>query len=317
LNEKRLSGTGILLGNEGSCLDAAHSPLFQNCNAVQCGALLVPAYRFPTIDSVFIYNNIIHRCGDGIDFWQGNTDIVGPNCISNVFVFNNSLFEVSGDKEAQGAQVKLFFPVFNFLLNSYGRLKNVVFHGNLISYNPAQFPAVKPFRASFNSQVSQQITFQHNLWTASPDNISASDIVTAGAILSAPIDSIHIFNACQSQVLTSDVPLLFPWLKADYLGQPRRSDFTQAGAIERACASSTEDAGKPAELAVWPNPSGLGQVVVHSVRPCLLTFYGLDGRVALSHRMVSTSESLDVSHLPPGMYIVSDGRTAVRWVAVR
>ncbi len=315
LTEKRLSGTGILMGNEGSCADAAHSPSFQFCTTVQCGALLVPPYRFPTIDSVFIYNNIIHKCGDGIDFWQGNTDIIGPNCISNVFVFHNSLFEVLGDKEAQGARVKFFFPVNNVLLNSYSRMKNVVFHGNIVSYERARHPAVIPYRESFHPQVSHQLSFQHNVWSTQPDKTGSQDVVLPGIDLTAQIDDLGAFDPCVAQVLSKEVPNPSVWLTTDFFGRPRKAGFTQAGAIEKACTNNAVDQYALADFTIHPNPGDGGQVTVITHKPCTLTWYRTDGRPVLTMEVHAPAQTADVSKLAPGVYIVSDGKKARKWVA--
>jgi hypothetical protein len=314
LSQKRLSGTGILMGNEGSCADAGHSPSFQFCSTVQCGALLVPAYRFPTIDSVFVFNNIIHKCGEGIDFWQGNTDIVGPNCISNVFVFNNSIFEVSGDPEVQGAQVKFFFPVYNFLLNSYGRMKNIVFHGNVISYQKQLYPLVIPYREAFNNQVNHQLTFQHNVWAVPPSRLAALDKVSPGIAVNADLDDVGTLDPCTTLELIEDVPVLFPFLLTDFQGRTRTAGSTQAGALERTCIGSADVHKTEAAFSVRPNPSSDGQVTITSRKNCVLRWFRADGVCMYSIGMRAGETEADLSFLPVGMYFVSDGKTVVKWV---
>jgi len=314
LSQKRLSGTGILIGNEGSCADSGHSPSFVNCNTVQCGALLVPPYRFPTIDSIFIYNNIIHKCGNGIDIWQGDTNIIGPNCISNVFIFNNSIFEVTGDAEASGAQIKFFFPVFNFLLNSYGNLKNVVFHGNLFSFNSALHPGFKPYRQTFASQVSHDFTFQYNVWSETHDFLSTKDWVSNEIAIASETGDFEKFDACTTPALTKDVPVLFPWFVSDFSGKPRKIMQTQAGALERECTGSQELHVKDSNFSIHPNPAVGETIIINCKADGVLSWYNLDGKKLFEKVIQSPQCQFQLPELRPGIYLVSDGKSTIRCV---
>lgn len=312
LLQKRLSGTGILLGNEGSCADAGHSPSFINCHTVQCGALLIPPYRFPTIDSVFVYNNIIHKCGTGIDIWQGDTNIIGPNCISNVYIFNNSIFEVSGDAEVSGAQIKFFFPVYNFLLNSYGNMKKVVFHGNLFSFNQDLHPGVKPYRQTFNSQVNHDFTFQYNGWSTSHEFLAMKDWISSDISLSAEIGNFEKLNPCNSPALSKDVPVLFPWLNNDFLGNPRKSTMTQAGAIERECTGYQELHVTNAGFSIHPNPVYGNMITIRCIADGKISCFNTDGRKLFEKDIHAPECHVELPDLQPGIYMITDGKSTIR-----
>ncbi len=317
LSQKRLSGTGILIGNEGSCADAGHSPSFVNCNTVQCGALLVPPYRFPTIDSIFIYNNIIHKCGNGIDIWQGDTNIIGPNCISNVYIFNNSIFEVTGDIEASGAQIKFFFPVFNFLLNSYGQLKNVVFHGNLFSFNSALHPGFKPYRQTFATPVSHDFTFQYNMWSVTHEFLSTKDWVGNDIDIAAEIGNFEKFDACKTPALTKDVPVLFPWMNNDFYGKPRKEIYTQAGALERECTENQKNPGRDEKFSVHPNPAFGDIITVHCTSDGTILWRSIDGKLLFEKEIQSPRSTIQLPDLPSGLYLVTHGNNTKRCIIIK
>ncbi|MBK7426477.1 MAG: right-handed parallel beta-helix repeat-containing protein [Saprospiraceae bacterium] len=170
------SGAGFLIANEGACGEG-NLPVFENC-VTKC---ILPDEAYPNVDSMYVFNNILQNISEAFGFWQGRTDIIGVNCIRNVFIFNNTIIGVLGmEGTSSKALVELFFPDFNILFgNGYSYMENVHISQNIFTYDTLEYSQVQPYRAVINNlhPGPMDINFHENVWVKSYAGMSDSDIV--------------------------------------------------------------------------------------------------------------------------------------------
>ncbi|MBK8557193.1 MAG: right-handed parallel beta-helix repeat-containing protein [Lewinellaceae bacterium] len=316
-----LAGMGILMGNEGSCLTANYGPVFQFCSAVQCSILGFGAYSFPTIDSVFIYNNIIQNCGRAIAFWEGSVNINNPNCIKNVFVVHNTCIGLTGDSlDNNGAQIHLFFPSYNFIQNSYGQLLNVRFYGNIFSFDQADYPTYKSLQTAFNVIGVFDYSFDYNLWCKQPANPGPNDLLRPDLPGSFNIDSLQRITPCLDDqgVLVQAVPAFADWINRDYYGTLRPLFMHNVGALEPDCSTAVGQLpDRTPTLTLFPNP-GTTHLTVTATSGALLRLLDARGLICAEIIANGTAQSLPVANLPAGVYWLTlqheDGTQCTAWV---
>ncbi len=130
-NELEWSGGAFLIANEGACVSGIW-PTFENCNTI----CRTPDEVFPNVDSVFIYNNFVQKTGRFLDFWQGNLNVVGVNCIRNVFVWHNTFIELWGMPKPGNKAALVHFYFSDRPLLSYGTIQNVRIKHNIFAFDP-------------------------------------------------------------------------------------------------------------------------------------------------------------------------------------
>ncbi len=254
------SGAGFLIANEGAC-GAGNLPVFENC-VTKC---ILPDEAYPNVDSMFVYNNILQNISEAFGFWQGVTDIIGVNCIRNVFIFNNTIIGVLGmEGTSSKALVELFFPNYNILFNNgYSYMENVHISQNIFTYDTLEYPQVQPYRAIINAfhPGPVDINFHENMWVKSYNGMSNTDIVRH----TLPGKTYLLKDSLNSILPCNDNPeWIFPaqkneWLSDDFRNQIRNSPLTNAGALEFDidCLTTSiafHENTLSAQIKVYPNP---------------------------------------------------------------
>jgi hypothetical protein len=111
------------MANEGSCTNGTvGGVVFENCQT-KC---LLPQDYIHNIDSIFIFNNLFQRVGEVLNIWEGSTQILGINCIRNVFFYNNTAIGTMGNPDSRQAIVELkicrFTTTFSPSTKSHSRI---------------------------------------------------------------------------------------------------------------------------------------------------------------------------------------------------
>jgi hypothetical protein len=308
-----MQARGMLLGNEGACADPSHSPIFQECSSLQCNGLFLTPYQIPTIDSTFIYNNIFHYCGGGIHLWEGSSGIPNPNCVKNTFILHNTFWGLSGSPEAQGSWISLFFPSYNFFLNSYGQVQNLECYGNLFGHSVEDFPLFKTFRGQFNNQGDFTYSFRYNRWVAEGYPVGEGNLVVPAFYQSIPLDSLELLQPTCSSALLQPVPSYGSWLHTDYWGQVRDLGWTNAGAVEADCVSSqTAFAGLQSTI-LFPNP-GQDRLYIVGGRAGWVQVFSSIGVRMYSGEKADRELEIRTTGWPAGNYWIVVGGVSYSWI---
>jgi hypothetical protein len=253
---------GMMIANEGSC-DLGNFPVFEGC-ATRC---VFPDEIFLNVDSLFVYNNIFQNTGTPLAFWQGSANIPGANCIRNVFVFNNTFIGALGMPGAPATGfVNVFFPDYNFLLNSYyGYLQNVSVFNNVFTYDTSEYINLQPVNMIFHPlhPGPKDITFDGNLWISGHDYTGPADMIRpdlpgSTSLLTGSLDA--ILPCFENADWIYPRPPAFPFLTDDYLFHPRQSSSTNVGALEFDvdCMTLSTSGNIPSSsIEVYPNPCNL------------------------------------------------------------
>lgn len=308
-----MQARGMLLGNEGACADPGHSPVFQGCTILQCNGLFLTPYQTPTIDSTFIYNNVFHNCGGGIHLWEGSSSIPNPNCVKNTFIVHNTFWGLSGSAEAQGSWVSLFFPSYNFFLNSYGQVQNLECYGNLFAHSVEDFPLFKSFRGQFNNQGNFTYSFRHNRWVSEGYPSGEGNLTIPNLYGAIPLDSMELFRPVCSSELLQPIPPYGTWLSSDYWGQGRDLNWTNAGAMESACVSSQTAFSNIRSAILLPNPGRDRLFIVGEMEGGIRIFSQTGGLMFSGEK---TGEELEIrtADWPAGTYWVLVGGRTYTWI---
>jgi hypothetical protein len=254
------SGAGFLIANEGACGEG-NLPVFENC-VTKC---ILPDEAYPNVDSMFVFNNILQNISEAFGFWQGRTDIIGVNCIRNVFIFNNTIIGVLGmEGTSSKALVELFFPDYNILFgNGYSYMENVHISQNIFTYDTLEYPQVQPYRAVINNlhPGPMDINFHENVWVKSYAGMSDSDIVRNSLPGKTYLlkDSLHSILPCSAQPEWVFPVQKHELLTDDYRMVLRNTPLSNAGALEydADCLSTSisfHEKTSSEQIKVYPNP---------------------------------------------------------------
>lgn len=252
------SPCAILLANEGSCHNITTGGTFENCS-IKCATPFTTTEYYPTIDSIFIYNNVMQDVGSALDFWEGSTQIPGINCIKNVFFFNNTSIGYLGYSNSQHPIINAQFPYYNPIINTYSRLENIKIWNNIFSVDKVVYPNLRGYVAVFSPlhPSTSVIDFSGNLWNYGFSNKTATDSINTSIPGSIPPVSNNQFSAIVPSKTNS---ALRQYSKAfvhtptiDFYGKPRSSG-TNVGAFEYDPTLNIPFS-KHALSLVYPNPS--------------------------------------------------------------
>lgn len=305
------SGRGILIANEGACTDGFW-PSFQNCETRCVGA----PRTYPNVDSMFVYNNIMLNTGRAISFWEGVTDILGHNCIRNVFIFNNTIVGAMGMPDAGSTGlVNLFFPSFNILNNgNHARLENVRIFNNIFSYEVEQWDNLLPYRENFHPlhPTPDAVNMYNNLWIREHDWFGQGDELRSSmpGFIHPEDDLQSLLTPCEENyfwVKAADIP--FDFVADDYYGNNRRNDESNVGAIEylKSChVVATDETRESGSFVLFPNP-GSNLIYLKNRAGFVDNYYELidvSGRVQISGHLRGFSQQIDISGLSPGYYLM-------------
>ena len=252
------SPCAILLANEGSCHNITTGGTFENCS-IKCATPFTTTEYYPTIDSIFIYNNVMQDVGSALDFWEGSTQIPGINCIKNVFFFNNTSIGYLGYSNSQHPIINAQFPYYNPIINTYSRLENIKIWNNIFSVDKVVYPKLRGYVAVFSPlhPSTSVIDFSGNLWNYGFSNKTATDSINTSIPGSIPPVSNNQFSAIVPSKTNS---ALRQYSKAfvhtptiDFYGKPRSSG-TNVGAFEYDPTLNIPFSKQALSL-VYPNPS--------------------------------------------------------------
>jgi hypothetical protein len=252
------SPCAILLANEGSCHNITTGGTFENCS-IKCATPFTTTEYYPTIDSIFIYNNVMQDVGSALDFWEGSTQIPGINCIKNVFFFNNTSIGYLGYSNSQHPIINAQFPYYNPIINTYSRLENIKIWNNIFSVDKVVYPNLRGYVAVFSPlhPSASVIDFSGNLWNYGFSNKTATDSINTSIPGSIPPVSNNQFSAIVPSKTNS---ALRQYSKAfvhtptiDFYGKPRSSG-TNVGAFEYDPTLNIPFSKQALSL-VYPNPS--------------------------------------------------------------
>lgn len=309
---------GILIANEGACPESL-SPIKANCHT-DCVIPFGPVvYRYRDVDSIYIYQNLMHRLQTAVGFWEGATNIIGFNCIRNVFIFHNSIFGAALPAGHRGRGLfDFFFPAaHNLILNSgFSELRNVQIWGNLLSFSEKSKGTQSVYRTVTDPlfPVPLEIHSDYNVYPAQHARLGPNDEVRGNLPYAPDIDSFARWRPCPDRAIWHKaVPNQFE-LTADFGGTPRH-DPTNAGAFEYAesCDSTSGTRGYGHQLSTtWrltPNPAS-DRIRLHCrshAGPLQgnLTLLSAYGQVLERGRFQYPEFEMDISRLPAGVYLLA------------
>ena len=305
------SGRGILIANEGACTDGFW-PVFENCETRCVGA----PRSYPNVDSMFFYNNIMLNTGRAISFWEGVTDIIGHNCIRNVFIFNNTIVGAMGMPDAGlSGFINLFFPTYNVLNNgNHARLQNVRIFNNIFSYDTGLYDNLRPYRENFHPlhPTPDAVDFSNNLWIKEPLIMGMGDEIRTEmpGFIHPEVDFEEVLLPCKKNPYwIKEAENLLAFLQFDYLGSPRGLEFTNVGAIEyrESCFSVTvtEQLGRE-DIKLFPNPARnwIQIITPNKEGDHFYSILDLSGRVLRKGEVSDGMKKIDVYDLHPGFYLL-------------
>ncbi len=252
----QLTGPAFLLANEGSCPNG-QGATFNNC-ASNC---LFNQGSFPTVDSVFLYNNFIQNTGPALSFWEGNTNIVGINCTKRVYFLHNTCIGLLGNPAGKKGFLYGFFPTRTLL--SYATLSQVEVYGNIFSYDSATYYNTPPLRLVKGNLHPGPVQLDHsyNLWNQSFAQIDPTELVRPAlpasfGLLEAPFSEVIPSYDSLSTVFVHEVPRIYDFVNKSFDGLPRQEVMTNVGAWEyRETASVNLAPQSSSRFQLYPNPS--------------------------------------------------------------
>ncbi len=310
------SGTGILLANEGACING-NGPGHNFCR-LDCS---FPSESFWDVDSVYVFNNLFQNTSSVFSFWEGNTNVTGTNCIRNVFFFNNTVSGITGDSLANLiGVVNFYFPSYNPIFNSfYSYLSNVKIMNNIFSYDTSAFARLIPVRKVFSAlhPGPMDITFSNNLWIQSHSSLGVGDVVRYELPFSSSLfkDSIYSVTPCETNSsYIYDAPVPFTILTEDFNYSPRRSPLSNVGAIEldSFCLIETKvfEPSFSKDIKVYPNPfhKNLELTVSNwgnkSAKSFNLEIEDLMGRIVWQGKLTNSNTTVDLAGFNKGVYLL-------------
>lgn len=295
---------GILIANEGSCHNSVIGGTFENCRT-KC---IIPSGTeyFYNIDSIFIFNNVMQNVGAALDLWEGSTQILGINCMKNIFFFNNTCVGYIGPKNSQQPIVNTHFPYYNPLINTYSRVENIKIWNNIFSADKNTYPLLRGFLSNFGlgHPTPNAIDLAGNLWNYSYSNKIASDTVNTQLPGSLPMIANGNFNALvPAKINAAFVKTAQSFVHTpttDFYGKTRLGK-TNVGAFEFDPSLGSTEFNVQQRFWVYPNPTAQSFHVP-----------GYNGRLHLfdlSGRLISMLTAQNaVYKLPPdfpcGIYIL-------------
>lgn len=251
---------GILMANEGSCTNGTvGGVVFENCRT-KC---LLPLDFIYNVDSIFIFNNLFQRVGEVLSIWEGSSQILGTNCISNVFFYNNTAIGTMGNPNSRQAQLYFFFPAYNPLTSTFSRIDNFQVYNNLFSIDTQSFKNFRAHNGIYHvlHPTKNAVMLAGNVWNFHDANQGKTDSISSAipGDLSLPNESDYrLFIPCDNQSYFRKKSVAFGHTpQRDFLDS-FRSGNTNVGAFEDMGNCSTISSRIPESFdvpKVYPNPA--------------------------------------------------------------
>jgi hypothetical protein len=249
----------------------------------------------------------MQNVGAALDLWEGSTQILGINCMKNIFFFNNTCVGYIGPKNSQQPIVNTHFPYYNPLINTYSRVENIKIWNNIFSADKNTYPLLRGFLSNFGlgHPTPNSIDLSENLWNYSYSNKTASDTVNTqlpgslalfangnfNALVPAKINAAFVKTA-QSFVHTPTT---------DFYGKTRLGK-TNVGAFEFDPSLGLTEFNVQHRFWVYPNPTAQSfHVPGYNGR---LHLFDLSGRLISILSTQNSGYNLP-DELPCGSYILN------------
>ncbi len=247
---------GILMGNEGACTNGTIAGVvFENCRT-KCQ---FPLDYIPNIDSIYIFNNLFQDVAVPLLIWEGSTQILGINCVRNVFFYHNTCIGTRGNTDARDGFVDLFFPSYNPLTSTYGIVNNLQVYNNIFSVDTTKYPRIISSVVNYSAfhPFPEKPDFQGNLWNFYRGKSHSTDSVSASIPGNLPL----VLNANYSDFIPCETKMEWVYKQAknstvpdsDYLGRTRNA-YTCAGAFEYAPCDPSAIVSFHKNIVLYPNP---------------------------------------------------------------
>lgn len=312
---------GILIANEGACNGGSlPGPVWDNCRT-RCSS---PTRFIDNVDSMFIFNNVFQNVGNVISFWEGSTQIIGVNCIRNVFVYHNTSIGTMGDALFGEGLLYFYYPSYNPILNTFGRLENIQIFNNIFSYDATTYSRKRPYQGVFaNFHPSSNVPdLNGNLWNIEHNNMGQEDTFHSsmpaqieGYLFGGEFGDVRPFRA-EDFLEILPCPDHYYFIKKGISGPlkpvkdldnlPRMSSGSNVGALEfrEGCfIESTHQVSHLRRLKMYPNPADQ-RIHLRSSSPVLSAYSISDAQGRLISQGELENGSADISQLPPGIYIL-------------
>lgn len=299
---------GILMANEGSCTNGTvGGVVFENCQT-KC---LLPQDYIHNIDSIFIFNNLFQRVGEVLNIWEGSTQILGINCIRNVFFYNNTAIGTMGNPDSRQAMLYEFMPSYNPLTTTYSRIENLQIYNNIFSIDKKAF---KNFRGHLGiyhmlHPTKNAVMLGGNLWSFDAENKGNTDsiVMAMPGDLPYPSTSDYFdFIPCDDHPYFRKKNVAFAMIPdRDFLDSLRKPSGN-VGAFEDlgACTSiSTREHGSPTVPWIYPNPAN-DRIYISGTEGSVV-LYDLRGRNLGTLKESAEGVYWLSQYLHDGMYLVS------------
>jgi hypothetical protein len=307
---------GVLIANEGACPENL-TPVKDRCGTLCVVPLGPVVYRFPDVDSIFIYQNLMHNLLSAVAFWEGATAIAGFNCIRNVFVYHNTILgTLTPPNRPTRGMFDFFFPaVHNLITNSnFAVGENIRIEANIISYPDADKPFHRPVRVVRNElfPVPLGLRFSNNLWSANHPWKGPGDIIRPSMPEYLPLDSTVAWVPCPDQSeWVYEVENTWG-LDYDFAGITRGA-LTNVGAFEfrencGVVSNRDQPSLQPYAWSVYPNPAS-GTLYLRTnngnATQARVDVFDPLGRLHITQVFNETQFALDVGALPAGIYFLN------------
>ncbi len=253
--------------------------------------------------------------GRFIDLWQGNLDVLGENCLRNVFIWHNTFVEILRRPGAtqKGRAVNLSFPDRGLL--SFSGLQNVRIAHNVFAFDSNAAVALHEL---VHWSISKDYRFERNLWSTLPQSsaVSADNTERPSMPVDMPLlgDSLLHFVVPQWDTaikshLNPEFMWRVPYMTAippfDYADLPRKSDSINVGAFEYRAVSVSQPVAV-GRLRIYPVPAAdwiaVDLLPEQEGEPYALEVRDMSGRLVME---AANTNRLFCGHLLPGYYTIT------------
>ncbi len=229
------------------------------------------------IKDVAIQNNIILNTTTGISLWQGIYSFLQKGIFSGIDIRHNTIIGQRGQKAAIGFSYETFLgnPVPNVVFS------DLRIYGNILSAHPDSLNNGRLLTSPLNPQPGLQASY--NMWNLPPGPgfNQSTDQSNPQLPDRAPATDTLSFRPGQANPAflfavpaSADIP-------DDLLGMARNIPHTNAGALEAAASSSSDE--REVSVRIYPNPA-TSQLRVSGLPdgPAFYKIVSADGKIAQS-----------------------------------
>jgi hypothetical protein len=303
---------GISIANERSCPTSLGFITNHNIPcSLECINLLTGNIRIPTVDSVFVFNNIILNGGGPISIWEGVTG-GAESCMSNIWVVHNTCIGFDGDSDINNSALLNFnfASGISLFLNPLSSIRSTLIAQNVFSYQPDDHKQIDILRRVLHPTFPApfDVAFQRNVWSHQPAAFGWDDHAVVHVDLPLIIDHDQVIDwawSYEEALLPEGTP--YPFITHDFLGRPRNRWL--AGALEPDFSNTTEEPSGFIPFDIYPNPAK-DFIQIHLSNAHFISgeymcrIYDQQGRVLRIKRSENLPVEIDLHGLLPGNYVL-------------